>query len=143
LRNRSARASLRAKRTAGDDQGLKLGNRRHAAKVAALSFDVCLAVLVEPIAMYERAGYRDIERYNDNPHAKRWFAQVSRVRQCLEMVRPELLSEVFDEARLALGIVACLRDPPGLGGAQSGRWVEHAGADRHVVVSLNDSPEQR
>jgi GNAT superfamily N-acetyltransferase len=33
------------------------------------------ATLVEAIAMYERAGYRSIERYNDNPYAQRWFAK--------------------------------------------------------------------
>jgi ribosomal protein S18 acetylase RimI-like enzyme len=33
------------------------------------------ATLVEAIAMYERAGYRSIERYNDNPYAERWFAK--------------------------------------------------------------------
>ncbi|MET0325228.1 MAG: MarR family winged helix-turn-helix transcriptional regulator [Ilumatobacteraceae bacterium] len=31
--------------------------------------------LVEAIGMYERAGYRPIERYNDNPYAQRWFAK--------------------------------------------------------------------
>jgi DNA-binding MarR family transcriptional regulator/ribosomal protein S18 acetylase RimI-like enzyme len=31
--------------------------------------------LVEAIAMYERAGYRSIDRYNDNPYAQRWFAK--------------------------------------------------------------------
>ncbi len=31
--------------------------------------------LHEAIAMYERAGYRSIERYNDNPWARRWFAK--------------------------------------------------------------------
>jgi DNA-binding MarR family transcriptional regulator/GNAT superfamily N-acetyltransferase len=29
--------------------------------------------LTEAIAMYERAGYRPIERYNDNPYAEAWF----------------------------------------------------------------------
>jgi DNA-binding MarR family transcriptional regulator len=29
--------------------------------------------LTEAIAMYERAGYRHIERYNDNPYAEAWF----------------------------------------------------------------------
>ena len=29
--------------------------------------------LVEAIAMYERAGYRRIDRYNDNPYAQAWF----------------------------------------------------------------------
>jgi DNA-binding MarR family transcriptional regulator/GNAT superfamily N-acetyltransferase len=33
------------------------------------------ATLLEAIAMYERAGYRSIERYNDNPYAQRWFAK--------------------------------------------------------------------
>ena len=31
------------------------------------------SALVEAIAMYERAGYRSIARYNDNPYAQRWF----------------------------------------------------------------------
>ena len=31
------------------------------------------SVLTEAIAMYERAGYRTIERYNDNPYARCWF----------------------------------------------------------------------
>ena len=30
-------------------------------------------VLLEAIAMYRKAGYRDIERYNDNPYAGLWF----------------------------------------------------------------------
>jgi GNAT superfamily N-acetyltransferase len=33
------------------------------------------ASLREAIAMYERAGYHAIERYNDNPYAQRWFAK--------------------------------------------------------------------
>ncbi len=33
--------------------------------------------LVEAIAMYQRAGYRPIERYNDNPYAERFFAKGS------------------------------------------------------------------
>jgi GNAT superfamily N-acetyltransferase len=31
--------------------------------------------LVEAIALYERAGYEPIDRYNDNPYAQRWFAK--------------------------------------------------------------------
>lgn len=31
------------------------------------------SVLVEAITMYERSGYNSIERYNDNPYARRWF----------------------------------------------------------------------
>ena len=31
--------------------------------------------LVEAIAMYERAGYTPIDRYNDNPYAEAWFAK--------------------------------------------------------------------
>lgn len=30
-------------------------------------------VLLEAIAMYRKHGYRDIERYNDNPYAGLWF----------------------------------------------------------------------
>ena len=33
------------------------------------------ATLVEAIALYERAGYRSVERYNDNPYAQAWFAK--------------------------------------------------------------------
>lgn len=29
--------------------------------------------LTEAIALYERAGYVAVERYNDNPYAERWF----------------------------------------------------------------------
>ena len=32
--------------------------------------------LTEAIAMYERAGYTAIERYNDNPYAEAWFEKV-------------------------------------------------------------------
>jgi GNAT superfamily N-acetyltransferase len=31
--------------------------------------------LIEAIAMYDGAGYRRIERYNDNPYAQAWFAK--------------------------------------------------------------------
>lgn len=31
------------------------------------------ATLTDAIALYERTGYRSIERYNDNPYAERWF----------------------------------------------------------------------
>ena len=33
------------------------------------------STLVEAISMYERSGYKPIERYNDNPYALRWFAK--------------------------------------------------------------------
>lgn len=33
------------------------------------------STLTEAIAMYEAAGYRPVERYNDNPYAQRWFAK--------------------------------------------------------------------
>lgn len=33
------------------------------------------ATLIEAIAMYEAAGYRSTEQYNDNPYAQRWFAK--------------------------------------------------------------------
>jgi ribosomal protein S18 acetylase RimI-like enzyme len=31
------------------------------------------SALLRAIALYERSGYRGIERYNDNPYAGRWF----------------------------------------------------------------------
>lgn len=31
--------------------------------------------LLEAIALYERAGYERIDRYNDNPYAETFFAQ--------------------------------------------------------------------
>ena len=31
--------------------------------------------LVEAVAMYQRAGYHAIQRYNDNPYAQHWFAK--------------------------------------------------------------------
>ena len=33
------------------------------------------STLVEAVAMYERAGYHTIERYNDNPYAEHFFAK--------------------------------------------------------------------
>lgn len=33
------------------------------------------SALREAIALYERMGYRSVERYNDNPDAERWFAK--------------------------------------------------------------------
>ena len=40
--------------------------------------DVCLdtnSVLDEAISLYSSRGYEDIEVYNDNPYAQRWFAK--------------------------------------------------------------------
>jgi DNA-binding MarR family transcriptional regulator/GNAT superfamily N-acetyltransferase len=34
------------------------------------------SVLLEAISLYERSGYRPVDRYNDNPYAQRWFAKV-------------------------------------------------------------------
>jgi len=61
-------------------RGAGLGSRllRHLEHVAAdlghhtVRLDTN-GTLVEAIAMYERAGYRRIERYNDNPYAQAWF----------------------------------------------------------------------
>ena len=32
--------------------------------------------LTEAIALYQRSGYRPVERYNDNPFAQLFFAKV-------------------------------------------------------------------
>lgn len=65
-----------------DWRGVGLG-RRVLARLEELAADrgatrVVLdtnAVLTEAIAMYDRAGYTAVDRYNDNPYAQRWFAK--------------------------------------------------------------------
>jgi DNA-binding MarR family transcriptional regulator/GNAT superfamily N-acetyltransferase len=61
-------------------RGVGLGHRLLAAlerHVARLGHDRIVldtnGVLTDAIAMYERAGYRAIERYNDNPYAEHFF----------------------------------------------------------------------
>ena len=63
-----------------DARGLGLGSRllRHLEGVAAdLGHTVVRLdtndTLVEAIGMYRRAGYAEIERYNDNPYARHFF----------------------------------------------------------------------
>ena len=63
-------------------RGLGLGGRllaRLEATAAELGYGRVVldtnSTLVEAIAMYERAGYRTIARYNDNPYAQRWFSK--------------------------------------------------------------------
>lgn len=65
-----------------DRRGLGLGRRliEHLESVARTMGHASVVldtneVLVEAITMYERSGYRSIERYNDNPYAQRWFAK--------------------------------------------------------------------
>ena len=66
-----------------DWRGCGLGARMLAAledRARALGYrEVYLdtnGTLVEAIAMYNRAGYHRIERYNDNPYAQAWFAKL-------------------------------------------------------------------
>ncbi|KRA38112.1 MULTISPECIES: helix-turn-helix domain-containing GNAT family N-acetyltransferase [unclassified Nocardioides] len=66
----------------GDWRGAGLGSRmlRHLEALAAeQGFDTVVldtnGSLVEAIAMYDRAGYRRVERYNDNPYAEAFFAK--------------------------------------------------------------------
>jgi DNA-binding MarR family transcriptional regulator/GNAT superfamily N-acetyltransferase len=63
-----------------DWRGAGLGSRllRHLEEVAAGLGHATVRLdtngtLVEAIAMYERAGYRHIDRYNGNPYAQAWF----------------------------------------------------------------------
>ncbi len=63
-----------------DWRGVGLGKRLLAnleAQAAQLGFLVVRldtnSALTEAIAMYQRAGYHSIERYNDNPYARHWF----------------------------------------------------------------------
>ena len=63
-------------------RGLGLGPRllaeleRHAreAGVRTLRLDTNRA-LTEALALYRSAGFREIERFNDEPHAHHWFAK--------------------------------------------------------------------
>lgn len=64
-------------------RGAGLGSRmlrRLEAETRSLGYDVVRLdtnlALVEAIAMYERAGYREIGRYNDNPYAQAFFEKV-------------------------------------------------------------------
>ncbi len=50
-----------------EDKALELGHRR-------VILDTN-ATLTTAIAMYRRAGYTSIDRYNDNPYAQLWFAK--------------------------------------------------------------------
>jgi GNAT superfamily N-acetyltransferase len=50
-----------------EDRARELGHRR-------VNLDTN-GTLVEAIAMYERAGYRRVERYNDNPYAEAFFSK--------------------------------------------------------------------
>ena len=51
-----------------------LEDRARAAGVRALRLDTNGA-LTEAIALYRKLGYREIERYNDNPYAQHWFTK--------------------------------------------------------------------
>jgi len=65
-----------------DWRGLGLGGRMLAAleaEVRRLGYPTVYldtnGTLTEAVAMYHRAGYHPIERYNDNPYAQHWFAK--------------------------------------------------------------------
>lgn len=57
----------RALLSALEDEARAFGCRRMVLDTAA--------PLVEAAQLYHRAGYAEIERYNDNPHAAHWFAK--------------------------------------------------------------------
>ncbi|QDP94695.1 GNAT family N-acetyltransferase [Microlunatus elymi] len=44
--------------------------------------------LTEAIAMYQRAGYRKVDRYNDNPYARLWFEKELRQESISDPVDP-------------------------------------------------------
>jgi hypothetical protein len=50
-----------------EDRARELGHRR-------VNLDTN-GTLVEAIAMYQRAGYEQVERYNDNPYAEAFFSK--------------------------------------------------------------------
>ncbi len=51
--------------------------------------------LLEAVAMYERAGYDPIARYNDNPYAHHWFAKE------LSLTSPLIAAEITKNLRSA------------------------------------------
>ena len=75
-RGRRGEADVGARRLAGRRAGARL--LRHLEDLARGRGHAVVRLdtndtLVEAIAMYERAGYRPIERYNDNAWARCWF----------------------------------------------------------------------
>jgi DNA-binding MarR family transcriptional regulator/predicted N-acetyltransferase YhbS len=56
-----------------EEQARELGHRR-------VNLDTN-GSLVEAIAMYAKAGYEPVERYNDNPYAEAWFTKELRPRR--------------------------------------------------------------
>ena len=82
LRHDDTTAEIKRMWVHSDWRGEGVGRRMLAeleAQIATLGYtDVVLDTndtLTEAIAMYTRAGYRSIGRYNDNPYAKRWFTK--------------------------------------------------------------------
>lgn len=68
-----------------DWRGAGLGSRllrRLEDEARVIGYDVVRldtnSTLTEAIAMYQRAGYRPIDRYNDNPYAQAWFEKTVR-----------------------------------------------------------------
>lgn len=81
-------AEIKRMWVAPEGRGLGLGRRllaRLEQEAAALGRRTAVldtnGVLLEAIAMYERAGYRHRERYNDNPYAQIWFTKVLSARR--------------------------------------------------------------
>ena len=83
-RNDETTAEIKRMWISPSARGLGLGARllrtleQHAADLGytAVVLDTN-AVLLEAIAMYEKAGYVPIGRYNDNPYAHHWFKKAS------------------------------------------------------------------
>ena len=82
LRHDDTTAEIKRMWVHSDWRGEGVGRRMLAeleAQIATLGYtDVVLDTndtLTEAIAMYDRAGYRPIDRYNDNPYAEHWFTK--------------------------------------------------------------------
>ncbi len=75
-------AEIKRMWVASDRRGLGLGRRMLAElerMTGALGYRRVVldtnSALTEAIAMYRSSGYDEIDRYNDNPYARHWFAK--------------------------------------------------------------------
>jgi GNAT superfamily N-acetyltransferase len=72
--------------------------------------------LNEAIAMYSGAGYRSIDRYNDNPYAQRWFAKdlVPVIEPWADDDHHGVIELIVPIQRLEFGLSITLEDQPDL-----------------------------
>jgi len=93
-------------------------------------------VLTEAIAMYTAAGYRAIERYNDNPYAQHWFAK-SLHRLPSRIEGDGVVLERFAPAHVEEHAAAFAASE-----AELRRWMPHASAEQEDSASFAGAAER-